>query len=147
MVYPALLPLMRTPRLPVVDWTDAPADLNGLVRFAERRNLASARVPSRFNWPQPFSPLSRVIGRVTEVFAWFCDVCPGHWWNTSHVPCGLPANHVTSGRDGCLYAYFVQIIRKYGPVLETVRCHMISILQYCNVCAYQRSLYFIILAL
>jgi len=24
MVYPALLPLMRTPRLPVVDWTDAP---------------------------------------------------------------------------------------------------------------------------
>ena len=27
MVYPALLPLMRTPWLPVVDWTDAPADL------------------------------------------------------------------------------------------------------------------------
>jgi len=26
---------MRTPRLPVVDWSDAPADLNGLVRFAE----------------------------------------------------------------------------------------------------------------
>jgi len=48
MVYPALLPLMRTPRLPVVDWTDAPADLNGLVRFAERQNLVSARVPSRF---------------------------------------------------------------------------------------------------
>jgi hypothetical protein len=48
MVYPALLPLMRTPRLPVVDWTDAPADLNGLVRFAERRNLFSARVPSHF---------------------------------------------------------------------------------------------------
>ena len=36
MVYPALLPLMRTPRLPVVDWTDAPAELNGLVRFAEK---------------------------------------------------------------------------------------------------------------
>jgi hypothetical protein len=33
-------------QLPVVDWTDAPADLNGLVRFAERRNLVSARVPS-----------------------------------------------------------------------------------------------------
>jgi len=28
-----------------------PVDLNGLVRFAERRNLVSARVPSRFNWP------------------------------------------------------------------------------------------------
>jgi hypothetical protein len=47
-VYPALLPLMRTPRLPAVDWTDAPADLNGLVRFGERRSLVSARVSSRF---------------------------------------------------------------------------------------------------
>jgi hypothetical protein len=48
MVYPVLLPLMRTPRLPVVDRTDAPADLNGLVGFAERRNLVSARVPTHF---------------------------------------------------------------------------------------------------
>jgi len=48
MVYPTLLMLMRTPRLPAVDWTDVPADLNGLVRFGERRNLVSARVPSRF---------------------------------------------------------------------------------------------------
>jgi hypothetical protein len=48
MVYPALLPPMRTPRLPVVDWTDALADLNGFVRFAERRNLVSARVTSHF---------------------------------------------------------------------------------------------------
>jgi hypothetical protein len=46
MEYLALLPLMRTPRLPVVDWTEAPADLNRVVRFAERRNLVSARVPS-----------------------------------------------------------------------------------------------------
>jgi hypothetical protein len=57
MVYPALLPLMRTPWLPVVDWTDAPADLNGLVRFAEKRNLVSVRVPSHFNWPLPLQPL------------------------------------------------------------------------------------------
>ena len=33
MVYPTLLPLMRTPRLPVVDWTDA---------------------PRRFKWTRPF---------------------------------------------------------------------------------------------
>ena len=33
MVYPALLPLMRTPRLPAVDWTDA---------------------PGRFKWTRPF---------------------------------------------------------------------------------------------
>ena len=53
MVYPALLPLMRTPRLPVVDWTDAPADLNGLVRFAEIRKLVSARVPPHFKRSLP----------------------------------------------------------------------------------------------
>jgi len=47
MVYPALLPL------PVVDWTDAPANLNGLVRFAERPNLVSARVPSHFKRAVP----------------------------------------------------------------------------------------------
>ena len=49
-VYPALLTLMRTLRLPAVDWTDAPAYLNGLVRFGERRNLVSARVPWSFKW-------------------------------------------------------------------------------------------------
>jgi hypothetical protein len=48
LVYSALLPLVPTPRLPVVDWTDAPADLNGLIRFAERQNLVSAHVPSHF---------------------------------------------------------------------------------------------------
>ena len=47
-MYPALLPLIRTPRLPVVEWNDTPADLNGLVRFAERRYLVSERVPSHF---------------------------------------------------------------------------------------------------
>jgi hypothetical protein len=55
MVYTALLPLMHTPRLPAVDWTDAPADLNGLVRFGERRNLVSARVPSHFKRSLPLA--------------------------------------------------------------------------------------------
>jgi len=40
--------LLRAPRLTLVERTDAPADLNGLARFAERRNLVSARVPSHF---------------------------------------------------------------------------------------------------
>jgi len=53
LVYPALLPLMRTHRLPVVDLTEAPDDLNGLVRFAERRNLVSARAPSHFKRSLP----------------------------------------------------------------------------------------------
>jgi hypothetical protein len=47
-VYPALLTLMHTSRLPLVDWPEAPADLNGLVRFGERRSLFSERVPSLF---------------------------------------------------------------------------------------------------
>jgi len=45
-VYPALLTLMRTPQLPAVDWTDSPADLNGLVHLGGRQNVVSARVPS-----------------------------------------------------------------------------------------------------
>ena len=53
-VYPALLTLMRTPRLPAVDWSDDPSDLDGLVRFGERRNLVSARVPSRFKRTIPY---------------------------------------------------------------------------------------------
>jgi len=53
MVYPALVPLMRTPRLPVVDCTEAPADLYGLVCFANRRNLLSVCVPSHFKRSLP----------------------------------------------------------------------------------------------
>jgi hypothetical protein len=48
MVYQALLPLTCTPRLPVVNWTDTLAYLSGLVCFAERCDLVSARVPSHF---------------------------------------------------------------------------------------------------
>jgi len=39
-------PPTRTPRKPVLDWTDTPADINELVRFAGRPNLVSALVPS-----------------------------------------------------------------------------------------------------
>jgi len=51
MVYPALLPLMRTSRLRSSrqNWRFS-ADLNGFVRLSERRNLVSAHVPSHFNW-------------------------------------------------------------------------------------------------
>jgi hypothetical protein len=57
MVYPALLPLMRTTLLPVVDCTDAPTDLNGFVRFTERRNMVSVRVLSHFNLSLPLLSL------------------------------------------------------------------------------------------
>ena len=57
----------RTPRLSVVDWTDAPADLSGLVRFAERRNLVSARVPSHFNWLYVFYLVNRMYISVLSI--------------------------------------------------------------------------------
>ena len=47
-VYLAVIMLMRTPRLPAVDWTDVPTDMNVLVSFSERRNLVSVCVPSDF---------------------------------------------------------------------------------------------------
>ena len=68
MVYPALpplLPLVRTPRLPVFDWIDAPADLSGLVRFAERQNLVSARVPPHLKRSLPV--LLRLVWPVEAV--------------------------------------------------------------------------------
>jgi hypothetical protein len=43
MVYRALLPLMCTPRLPVIDGTDVPADLNGLV-FSPKDEIWFLRV-------------------------------------------------------------------------------------------------------
>ena len=42
--------------------SDAHADLNGLARFPERRNLVSARVPSHFNWPLP-----KMLGQSSRV--------------------------------------------------------------------------------
>jgi hypothetical protein len=43
--------------------TEAPAAINGLVRFPERRNLVSARVPSHFK-----RSLRRVLGRLSPAF-------------------------------------------------------------------------------
>jgi hypothetical protein len=61
MVYPALLPLMHTTQLPVVDWTDAPASLNGLVRFAQRRNLISALCAITFQTQSTITVYIRVM--------------------------------------------------------------------------------------
>ena len=67
-VYPALLPLMHTPRLPVDD------DLNGHVLFAERRNLVSASVPSHFNRPLT---ICHVTEHTETKFSWqvACKSC------------------------------------------------------------------------
>jgi len=61
MVYPILLPLMRTPRLPVVARTDAPVVLNGLVHFDERRNLISALVPSHYKGSLQYELMKGIV--------------------------------------------------------------------------------------
>jgi len=66
--------LMRAPRLTVDDWNDASADLNGLVRFAKRWNLVSARVPLHFERSlRKVSPLlefdPRILQPVTNGYA------------------------------------------------------------------------------
>jgi len=74
MVYPTLLPLIRTARLPVVHWTDAPADLNGLLHFAERRNLFSARVPSHFK-RSLLHRQSQHCSYIGSRFDYYCGFC------------------------------------------------------------------------
>ena len=49
-------------------------DLNGLIRFAERRNLVSARVPSHFNWPLSATGRSLVQSNPTDYGASECDL-------------------------------------------------------------------------
>jgi len=82
MVYPALLPLIRTPRLPAVEWTDARTDSNGFVRFAERRNLVSARVPSHFKRSLPTYDTKAVntAGALTNNL-WRNKKCSNNWWH------------------------------------------------------------------
>ena len=70
-------PPTRTPRKPVLDWTDTPADLNGLVRFAGRPDLVSARVPSR-------SVFTLLFMRITVV----------HATNRWRVPSSLPQDPI-----------------------------------------------------
>jgi len=89
MVYPAFLPLIRTPRLPVVDWTDAAAphplgDLNGLVRFAGRRILVSARVPSHWNAVYISERLRVVVTTKTTLWS--------SVWHMTAIYTSLPIN-------------------------------------------------------
>jgi len=56
-----------------------PADLNGLILFAERQNLVSAHVPSQFNWPLIF--VQSLCGYKLPGLR-DCDKCP------TYVECG-----------------------------------------------------------
>ena len=146
MVYPALLPLMRTPRLPVVDWTDAPADWNGLVHLAERRNLVYARVPSHFNWPLRWMYamkgqggrgstraciFSTAIHCCSSLLLFItigrCDEC---WHTTDRILSVGPSDvifwrHLSAVREskskvGC-YPFYLPVLTTFSP-LEALLC-------------------------
>ena len=54
---------MRTPRLPAVDWTDAPpADLNGLVRFARKAKSAFCACAVTFQLASSAMPVTQKNG-------------------------------------------------------------------------------------
>ena len=82
-VYPALLPLMRTPRLPAADWTDTPADINGLVRFAGKPSLVSARVPSR-SVSAPTTRYSEILRM--HIFAFIAGIIAWGVDNSQDIP-------------------------------------------------------------
>jgi len=102
-------------QLPVVDWTGAPADLNGLVCFAERRNLVSARVPSHFKhsllhtvphhfyWMQPSAysaseEFPRVISKPKFDTVYTKAIAVGSWlrhYATSRKVAGSISDYVT----------------------------------------------------
>jgi hypothetical protein len=104
---------MCTARLPEVDWTDAPTYLNGFVRFVERRNLVSARVPSHFKRSlQHFasvrrkrSPPRRSANPAQHL------LCLGHPAGSGgpNIPLGEERidNHLVQGRDCTEDAHFV----------------------------------------
>jgi len=118
---------VRTPRLPAIDWTEAPADLNGLVRFVERRNLVSARVPSHFKrsiiWlryarfsPEPYfafsmscSPVSRskiqtlTFWRRLNIFSSIYRFNSYREVNTRRLSYKNRSTNAVLGNDRCLF--------------------------------------------
>ena len=86
--YPALLPLMRTSRLPGSRQNWHPRRFKWTLRFAKRRNLVSARVPSRFK-----RSLQQYVSscRQHHVFKIRWTFTPGLWWHKygRDIPAGM----------------------------------------------------------
>ena len=100
-VHQALLLLMRTSRLPAVDWNDAPADLKGLVRFTERWNLDSACVPSHFKRSLHSTVPCHIANTVTDLFKGW------NWQVLVHAPYRLKMspydyNHFRQCKNHCM---------------------------------------------
>jgi len=88
-----------TARLPVVDWTDAPARLNGLVHFLERRILVSARVASHFKRSLPRSGCPMYATPVHDIKAYKRD--------TGRAPLIVNPSEWMTGHD---YWYQIRVV-------------------------------------
>ena len=91
MVYLALLPLMRTPRLPVVDWTDVPANINGLVRFARKTKsgfcaCAITFQPASTNHMSLFFAWTPIILLCLDKFYMFHSLTPNDHYSGRTAP-------------------------------------------------------------
>jgi hypothetical protein len=84
MVYPTLLPLMRTPRLPVVDWTDSPCRFKWTLSF--RRKTKSGFCAGAITF-QTQSTLMAVFSAVELLFSTLIlrDVLNAHTWTRRHI--------------------------------------------------------------
>ena len=120
MVYPALLPLMRTPRLPVVDWPDAPADWNGLGPFRRKTKSGFCTCAITFQLaftshtfslllsfcyekqdlglPSPCKWDMRSFGILRSVWCYFLSIgCPKLRLSDLPLPCFTVCHHSSTG--------------------------------------------------
>jgi len=118
-----------------------PADLNGLVRFAKRRNLVSARVPSHFNWPLPtireeitrfnvtysYKTTNVDIWRMRKPRTGLCRNATGNEWTSVDT-------YINVCRSSCNGCHFCTILTKLeccqlilaGIPMHTLMCHGLS---------------------
>jgi len=105
MVYPALLPLMRTPRLPVDEWTDAPRRFKWTRPFRRKAKSSFCACAITFQLASTFlsyymasgkTKSCRNSGTYFEFCAWsykkdVVRACPSIWTfrhcNTEHTAC------------------------------------------------------------
>jgi hypothetical protein len=105
MVYPALLPLIRTPRLPVVDWSDA---------------------PRRFKWTRPFRRKTKSVFCAYAITFQFAFTRWSKAWLTFCYCQVKGLRFLLANRPGVLCSLWECSLRRENeslavPVLEIVR--------------------------
>ena len=87
--------------------------LNGLVRFAKRRNLISARLPSHFNWP--LQPFRRNLRRPFFVVRESIAILPWIWRWKIRPKCWYAGTRIHGGRyehSSLIVTWKVKVLRR-----------------------------------